>query len=146
MLKLCRLMAAIFVGGRGHRIQFWRGRPKDYSNKVWSQLARQFQRRFLNIFPKGSYVKTTSAVGAHLGWREGSSDTILAGDYPRTIQTKFGPDWPWRRFLNIFPYGPMLKLCRLITVILYNSDRGPPKYYSNKDWSQLARQFQRRRF
>ena len=42
---------------------FKRGPPKDYSIKVWSLLAKQFQRRrFLNIFPIGSYVKTMSAV------------------------------------------------------------------------------------
>jgi hypothetical protein len=30
-----------------------------------------FRRRFLNIFPIGSYVKTMSADGGHLGWRSG---------------------------------------------------------------------------
>ena len=35
-----------------------------------------------------------SADGGHLGWRAGSSDTILKGDHSRTIQPKFGPDWP----------------------------------------------------
>ena len=28
-----------------------------------------------------------------LGWRAGSSDTILKGDHPRTIPPKFGPNW-----------------------------------------------------
>ena len=46
-----------------------------------------------NIFPIGSYVKTMSADGSHLGWRAGSSDTILKGDHLRTIPTKFGPKW-----------------------------------------------------
>ena len=46
-----------------------RGPPKDHSIKVWSQLAKQFQRR---------------------------------------------------RFLNIFPLlGPMLKLCQLMSVVLF---------------------------
>ena len=48
----------------------------------------------LNIFPIGSYVKTMWADGGHLGWRAGSSDTILKGDHPRTIPAKFGPNWP----------------------------------------------------
>ena len=70
-----------------------RGPPKDHSNKVWSQLAKPFQRRrFLNIFPIGSYVKTMLADGGHLGWRAGSSDTILKGDHLRIIPIKFGPN------------------------------------------------------
>jgi hypothetical protein len=32
---------------------------------------------FLNIFPIGSYVKTMSADGGHLGWSSGSLDIIL---------------------------------------------------------------------
>jgi hypothetical protein len=40
-------------------------------------LAYWFQRRrFLNIFPIGSYVKTMFADGCHLGWRSGSQDII----------------------------------------------------------------------
>jgi hypothetical protein len=39
------------------------------------KLAYWFQRRrFLNIFPIRSYVKTMSADGSHLGWRSGSLD------------------------------------------------------------------------
>jgi hypothetical protein len=39
------------------------------------ELAYWFQRRrFLNIFPIGSYVKTMSADGGHLAWRFGSLD------------------------------------------------------------------------
>jgi hypothetical protein len=37
---------------------------------MFAILAYWFQRRrFLNIFPIGSYVKTMSADGGHLGWR-----------------------------------------------------------------------------
>ena len=39
-----------------------------------------FRRRFLNIFPIGSYVKTMSADGGHLGWRFGTLDIILKVD------------------------------------------------------------------
>ena len=35
-----------------------------------------------------------SAEGGHLGWRAGSSDTILKEDHPRTIPTKSGPNSP----------------------------------------------------
>ena len=57
-------LAAILVGSRDHRTR----RPsKDYSTKVWLQLAQWFlRRRFLGEFPIGSYVKLSSAVGAIL--------------------------------------------------------------------------------
>ena len=69
-----------------------KGPPKDHSTKVWSQLAKQFQRRrFLKIF--FAEFSIFSHAG-HLGWRAGSSDTILKGDNPRTIPTKFSPNRP----------------------------------------------------
>ena len=46
---------------------FGRRPSKDHSIKVWLQLAQWFLRRnFLCEFPKGSYVKLSSAVGAIL--------------------------------------------------------------------------------
>jgi hypothetical protein len=43
------------------------GISKDYSTKVWLQLAQWFlRRRFLCEYPIGSYVKLSSAVGAIL--------------------------------------------------------------------------------
>ncbi len=60
-------LVAILVGSRDHRTQFWKGPSKDYSTKVWLQLALWFlRRRFLCEFPLGSYVKLSSAVGAIL--------------------------------------------------------------------------------
>ena len=45
---------------------------------MFAILADWFQRRrFQNIFPIGSYVKTMSADGGHFGWRSGSLDIIL---------------------------------------------------------------------
>ena len=45
--------------------------------------------------------------GGHLGWTSGQTNTILNGDHPRTIPSKFGPNWPssFRRedFLLFFP-------------------------------------------
>ena len=70
-----------------------RGPPKDHSIKVWSNLAEEFQRRFLNSFPIGSYVKTMLADVCGVGWRAGSLDTILKGDHSRTIPKKFSPNW-----------------------------------------------------
>jgi hypothetical protein len=57
---------------------------------VCFKLAYWFQRKnFLNIFPIGSYVKTMSADGGHLGWRSGSQDIILKVDHLRTIHAMF---------------------------------------------------------
>jgi hypothetical protein len=50
-------------------------------------------RRFLNIFPIGSYVKTMSADGGLLGWRFGSLDIILKVDHLRTIHATFVLNW-----------------------------------------------------
>jgi hypothetical protein len=58
--------------------------------QVCFKLAYWFQRRrFLNIFPIGSCVKTMSADGGHLGWRSGSQDMILKVDHLRTIHAMF---------------------------------------------------------
>jgi hypothetical protein len=62
---------------------FGRGPSKDYSTKVWLQLAQWFLRkRFLCEFPKGSYVKLSSDVGAILV--EGPNRLIYF--WKRTIQ------------------------------------------------------------
>jgi hypothetical protein len=53
------------VGITGHN--FGREPFKDHSTKVWLQLALWFLRRiFCCEFPKGSYVKLSSAVGSIL--------------------------------------------------------------------------------
>jgi hypothetical protein len=79
-------LAAILFGSRitGHK--FGRGPSKDYSNKVWLQLAQWFlRRRFLCEFPIGSYVKLSSVVGAILV--EGPNR--LTYFWKRTIQWLF---------------------------------------------------------
>jgi hypothetical protein len=65
---------------------FENGPLKDYP---CFKLVYWFQRRFLNIFPIGSYVKTMLADGCHLGWRSGSQDIILKVDHLRTIHAMF---------------------------------------------------------
>jgi hypothetical protein len=87
------------------------------------ELTYWFQRRrFLNIFPIGSYAKTMSADGGHLGWRFGSLDIILKVDHLRTIHAMFALNWltGFRGifFYTFFPYGPMLKLCPMMVAIL----------------------------
>jgi hypothetical protein len=72
------------VGITGHNLG--RGPSKDYSTKVWLQLAQWFlKRRFLCEFPIGSYVKLSSAVGAILV--EGPN--CLTYFWKRTIQWLF---------------------------------------------------------
>jgi hypothetical protein len=66
----------------------------DHQCHVCFKLAYWFQRRrFLNIFPIGSFVKTMSADGGHLGWRSGSLDIILKVDHLRTIHAMFALNW-----------------------------------------------------
>ena len=79
-------LVAILVGSRDHWTHnFGRGPSKDYSTKVWLQLAQWFlRRRFLCKFPIGSYVKLSSAVGAILV--EGPNRTHF---WKRTIQWLF---------------------------------------------------------
>ena len=76
----------------GHNFENW---PlKDHPCHVCFKLAYWFQRRrFLNIFPIGSYVKTMSTDGGHLGWSFGSLDIILKVDHLRTIHAMFALNW-----------------------------------------------------
>ena len=65
-----------------------------FTSHACFKLAYWFQRRrFVNIFPIRSYVKTMSADGGHLGWRSGSPDTILKIDHLRTIHAMFALNW-----------------------------------------------------
>ena len=96
----------------GHNFENW---PlKDHPCHVCFKLAYWFQRRrFLNIFPIGSYVKTMFADGCHLGWRSGSQDIILKVDHLRTIHPMFALNWltGFRGgLLNIFPIGSYVKI------------------------------------
>ena len=95
----------------GHNFENW---PlKDHPCHVCFKLAYWFQRRrFLNIFPIGSYVKTMFADGCHLGWRSGSQDIILKVDHLRTIHPMFALNWltGFRRLLNIFSIGSYVKI------------------------------------
>jgi hypothetical protein len=61
---------------------------------VCFKLADWIQkRRLLNNFPIGSYVKTMSADGGHLGWRFGSLDITLKVNHLRTIHAMFALNW-----------------------------------------------------
>jgi hypothetical protein len=67
---------------------------------------------FKTFFPIGSYVKIMSAEGGHLGWRSGSSDTLLKMNHLRTIHAvcfKLAYWFQRRRLLNIFPIGFYVK-------------------------------------
>jgi hypothetical protein len=115
---------------------------QDHPCHVCFKLAYWFQRRrFLNIFPIGSYVKTMSTDGGHLGWSFGSLDIILKVDHLRTtwhgwsLSGQFSKLCPvtltsiqdghlQRTYcsFNIGPYGKkcfkILKLCLLMAAIL----------------------------
>ena len=66
---------------------------KDHPCHVCFKLSHWFhRRRFLNIFPIVSYVKTMSADGCHLGWKSGSLDRILKVDHLMTIHAMIALD------------------------------------------------------
>jgi hypothetical protein len=92
----------------GHNFENW---PlNDHPCHVCSKLAYWFQRRwFLNIFPIGSYVKTMSTDGGHLGWRFGSLDIILKVDHSCHVCFKLAYWFQRKCFLNIFPIGSYVK-------------------------------------
>ena len=82
----------------------WRSESQDIILKVdhlrtiddmFAILTYWFHRGedFKTFFPIGSYVKTMSAEGGHLGWRSGSPDTILKIDHLRTIHAMFVLNW-----------------------------------------------------
>jgi hypothetical protein len=100
---------------------------KDHPCHVCVKLAYWFQRRkFLNIFPIGSYVKTMSADGGHLGWRSGSMDMNLKVYHLRTIHAMFALNWltGFRgKKIKHFSQSPMLKLY-LLTVAILDGGRG----------------------
>ena len=103
------------VGITGHN--FGRGPSKDYSTKVWLQLAQWFLRRFLCEFPIGSYVKLSSAVGAilvegHNFGREPSNDYFIK------ILFLLSKLFQTRRFLWEFPIGSYVKLSSAVVAIL----------------------------
>ena len=50
-------------------------------------------RKYLNIFPLGSNVKTMCTDVSHLEWKFGSGNILLKVYHPRTIHAMFGLDW-----------------------------------------------------
>ena len=76
-------LAAILVGSRDHRTQFWKGAIQGLFHQSLVAIGQWFlRRRFLCEFPIGSYVKLSSAVGAILvEW-----PNRLTNFWERTIQ------------------------------------------------------------
>ena len=134
----------------GHNFENW---PlKDYPCHVCFKLAYWFQRRkFLNIFPIRSYVKTMSADGGHLGWRSGSLDIILKFDLLRIIHAMFALNWlTGFRLLNIFSIWSYVKIKLShgghLEFPIHKFSTGPPNDHSCKVTIQLAWWFLTRRF
>ena len=136
----------------GYNFESW---PfKDHSCHVCFKLAYWFQwKTFLNIFPIGSYVKTMSAGGCHLGWRSGSQDIILKVYHLRTIHAM--TYWfQRRRHLNIFSIGSNVKTKSSHGGHLEFSDQqtihklstGPPNDHSYNIIIQFTEHFLTRRF
>ena len=68
---------------------------------------------FKTFFPIGSFVRTMSAEGGHLGWRSGSLDAILKIDHLRTFHAMFALNWltgfSGKHFKTFFPIGSYVK-------------------------------------
>jgi hypothetical protein len=115
-------LAAILVGSRDHRTQFWKEAIQGSFHKSLLQLAQWFlRRRSLCEFPIGSYVKLRSAVGAIL--IEGPNRRTHF--WKRTIQWLFHQNlvlieqwFQTRRFLWEFPKGSYVKLSSAVVAIL----------------------------
>ena len=107
----------------GHNFQNW---PlKDHPCHVCFKLAYWFQsRRFLNIFPIWSYVKTMAADGGHLGWRFGSLDIILKVDHLCHVCFKLAYWFQRTNCFKHFPIGSYVKTMSL-TVDILDGGRGP---------------------
>ena len=93
-------MLKLFLADGGHlgwRVgssdtTFKRGLPEDLSLPSLVQIGSVVSEE--KIFKEFFAEFSIFSHGGHLGWRAGSSDTILKGDHPRTIPAKFGPNWP----------------------------------------------------
>ena len=73
MLKLCRLMLAALVWVAGLSDTILKGdHLSNIPLKFGPNRPSGFREDFCNIFPIGSYVKTTSVDVGHLVWRVGS--------------------------------------------------------------------------
>ena len=101
----------------------------------WNQ-----RRRFLNIFPIGSYVKTMSTDGGHLGWSFGSLDIILKVDHLKTIHAMFPLNCltGFRGILDIFPISSYVKTMSADRQMIHKFSTGPPNEHSCKVTIQLA--------
>ena len=76
-------LAAILVGSRDHRTQFWKGAIQGSIHRSFVAIGPVVsEEKFLCEFPIGSYVKLSSAVGAIMV--EGP-DTFLEENHPMTI-------------------------------------------------------------
>ena len=95
----------------GHNFENW---PlKDHPCHVCFKLAYWFQRRrFLNIFPIGSYVKTMSTDGGHLGefWVTGYNfESWPFKDHSCHVCFKLAYWFERKILLNIFPIESYVK-------------------------------------
>ena len=63
-------------------------RPLTFKLVYWFQ-----KRKFLNIFPIESYVKTMSADGGHLEYLIGMKNKTFVEVHPRTIHAMFASNW-----------------------------------------------------
>ena len=86
-----KTMLAILVGGQGHRIQFWKGATQGPFHLSLIPTGQAVSEEKTNIFLIGSYVKTMSADGGHLGWRAGHQIQFWKGTTQGPYQQSLVP-------------------------------------------------------
>ena len=79
-------LAAILVGSRDHRTQFWKGAIQGLFHQSLVAIGPVISEEKLCEFPIGSYVKLSSAVGAIL---VEEPDIFLEENHPMTISSTF---------------------------------------------------------
>jgi hypothetical protein len=132
------------IGVTGQNFESWP--PKDHSCHVCFKLTYWFhQRRLLNIFSIGSYVKTNSSYGGHLEFPNGKRFTSLVQDHPMIFTAKSQFNWLggfWQEyFLNFNQWEHIMDPGSYV-----GSSRWPSNEHFWQVWFNSVQWFQRRRF
>jgi hypothetical protein len=90
-VKLSAAVVAILVGGLKCRTQFLKGITQGSFQQSLVEIGSVISEKIFFKFHPPFFL---FYLGGHLGWKSGSSDTLLEGGHPRTIPPKFGCNWP----------------------------------------------------
>ena len=117
-------MAAIlnfWIGTK--KLNFCRGLSNEHPCNVCFDLLYWFQRRTsFNIFPQGPMLKLCPLMVAILNFQSAHKNHNFcrgpSNDHSYNVCFELVYLFQRRKFFNIFPQGPMVKLCPLVAAIL----------------------------